>query len=142
MKSEFFDCYNKMRNTITVTDEQSEKMTEFCNKASYAYDKNHDEYFDESSPAHANVRKQVHDLHEAMIRVVFPDYILPEEYSFPQITHDKPTNYYDVFPSKRAYRLAPSSYKQLLPTNKGWGFSMKFEKIWFHHPSGMMETDF
>lgn len=46
------------------------------------------------------LRKREHDNYEQMIRVIIPDYELPEKFGYPFITHDTPYNleeFHDVF---------------------------------------------
>jgi len=138
MKCEFY--FLEKMYSVDVDDIQAKEMAKFCNEATNLYEDHRKEYYDESDPNHKAIREAIRDCHEKMIRVVIPDYNLPEKYEWPSITHSKPNDYYDIYCGGRRPRyFSPPSQQQYLPTNKGWGFFMSINGKHFCHKSGNMK---
>lgn len=136
---------------LNIEDSDDVKLlTEYCNKAYDTYAQNREAYFDENDENHAKVRKEVHDLHEKMMRVLISGYVLPEKYEFPSITHRQkiselkrkekreskssaekvdtttPTH---IYTPPKFKRFQPPTQQHYLPTERGWGFHMVFEGV-------------
>lgn len=69
-----------------IKHENIKEMRNYHSAAMHIYNEHHDEFFDESNPERREeLYREVYDLFEKMVRVVIPNYKLPENrhYTFP-----------------------------------------------------------
>ena len=78
---------------INLTLEQALKMRELHDSALKIFRNNRSAYYDDTEPNHETICKQIHDLHQDMIRVVIPGYVLPDDYSLPEFRFFRPSNW-------------------------------------------------